>query len=133
MSYSYPISVVVGRAGATIEGEDGFKLVIPQYALSQDTTITIAEPIVAPDLRGKTMVSRSYGIGPDGTVLERAAIIFVPYFSAYESQRSSIVVSLAVSPSEPDPTGWVPTPQDLSESGKMGGTTATLHSALAAI
>lgn len=133
MSYSYPISVVVGSAGATIEGEDGFKLVIPQYALSQNTTITIAEPIVAPELRGKTMVSRSYGIGPDGLALDRDATIFVPYFSEYESQRSSIVVYLAISPSEPDPGGWDPTPQNFSESGMMGGTTATLHSALAAI
>ncbi|MBI5608366.1 MAG: hypothetical protein HY902_05755 [Deltaproteobacteria bacterium] len=133
MPYSYPISVVVGTAGATIVGEDGFKLIIPQNALTQNTTITIAAPITAPSLRGMTMVSRSYGIGPDGLSLAHDATIYVPYFSQYESQRSSIVVYLASDPSEPDPTGWVPTPQDFGESGKMGGTTSHLHSALAAI
>lgn len=133
MPYSYPISVVVGPAGATIEGTDGFKLVIPANALSQNTTITIAAPVTAPSLRGKTMVSRSYGIGPDNLALARAATIFVPYFSQYEPQRSSIVVYLASDPTEPDPSGWQPTPQVLTEAGKMGGATNRLHSALAAI
>lgn len=133
MPLSYPISVVVGPAGATIEGTDGFKLVIPPNALASNTTITIDAPVTAPALRGKTMVSRSYGIGPDNLALARDATIFVPYFSQYEPQRSSIVVYLASSPTQPDITGWVPTPQVLTEAGKMGGSTSRLHSALAAI
>jgi hypothetical protein len=133
MPYSYPISVVVGPAGATIEGTDGFKLVIPPNALSRLVTIHIAAPVTAPDVAGLTEVSRSYGITPDGLVLARPATVFVPYFPAYEAQRASIVVRLAASPLEPSPTEWVPSPQVLTEAGKMGGATSTLHSAMAAI
>lgn len=101
--------------------------------MSSSTTITVAAPVTAPNLHGLTVVSRSYAIGPVGTALARSATVYVPYFSNYESKRSSIYVYMADMAGEPDPSGWVPTPQELGESGEMGGTIGTIQRALAAI
>lgn len=133
MSYSYPISVQVGSAGATIDGEDGLRIVIPANALSSTITLTVAAPITAPTVSGLTAVSRSYAIGPVRTTFARTATVFIPYFSAYESRRSSILVYMGNTPDDPDPGGWTPAPQDLTIAGKMGGNIDSIQCAMAAI
>ncbi len=133
MPYSYPISVSVTTAGATIEGDDGFILIIPADALTTTTTITVAEPVAPPAPDGMTMVSRVYAIGPLNTVLERDATAYVPYDSAYEAQRAGMQVYLAQTVSCPDPWGWIPSPQDLSEAGLLGGAFRTLQCVAVAI
>jgi len=133
MPYSYPISVVVGSAGATIVATDGFEFVIPEDALSRDTTITIAAPVTATNVSTLTEVSRAWTIGPLGTTFDIDATVFIPYFSSYESQRGSIYVYMADSVTEPDPAGWTQTPRDTSKSAKMGGTISSIQCAMAAI
>lgn len=133
MPYSYPISVVVGSAGATILATDGFELVIPANALSSNVTITVAAPVTAQSVSGLTNVSRGWSIGPVGTSFSIDATVFIPYFTSYESQRRNIKVYMADTVTEPDPSGWVPAPQDLSQSGKMGGTISQIQCAMACI
>lgn len=133
MPYTYPVSVVVGTAGATIDCEDGFTLVIRENALSGNTTITIAAPVTAPDVSTLDEVSRAYAIGPLGTQLAVDAVYFVPYFTGSEPDRLNIEVFVGDVVSSNDPTGWTPTPQDLSVAGSMGGTVSVLRNAMAAI
>ena len=133
MSYSYPISVVVGTAGADIVATDGFELVIPANAFRGDVTVTIAAPVTATTVSGLTNVSRAWAIGPVDQAFAVSATVFVPYFSSYESRRSSIKDYMCDTVGNPDPGGWVPAPQDMSKSGKMGGTISKIQCVMACI
>jgi hypothetical protein len=117
---SYPITQTIGSAGGTITGSDGFQYVVPANAFSTNTSVTV-DQTTAPTLSGVTVVSRVYIIRTIGTTLARDATAFVPYDSAYESQRSSISVYRCDDPTEPNPNGWTVTTRDASQSGLMGG------------
>lgn len=117
---SYPITQTITSAGGTITGSDGFQYVVPANAFSTSTSVTV-DVASTPALSGKTVVSRVYVIRTIGTTLARTATAYVPYDSAYESQRGSISVYRCDDPTEPNPNGWTVCTRNASQNGLIGG------------
>lgn len=114
----YPFSQTVGSAGATLVGDDGFKLVIVPNALTQNTLITV-DKLRAPDITGYTEVTGCYEVRPIGQALEETCTVYLPY--TYSGDKNDIYVFGGPDPTDPDPTGWHPTDQDTDLRGLIGG------------
>jgi len=76
-----PAAALVGPAGATVDGPNGARLVVPANALAQPTSISIAmSDAGAPALpSGHVVLGSTFALTPHGTAFAQPATVSVPF------------------------------------------------------
>ena len=74
-------TAMIGPAGATLDGPNGARLVVPANALAQPTSISIANSAAgAPALpAGQVVLGSTFALTPHGTTFAQAATLTVPF------------------------------------------------------
>lgn len=70
----------IGAAGGEVAGPDGVKLIVPEGAFEQDTTVRVArDGSGAPEVGGLRLLTPIYQVTPHGAEFESPARILIPF------------------------------------------------------